>query len=266
MKTNKHIYGMVHVQALPGTPGHKLPVDEIVALACSEAQILLDAGFDGLILENMHDVPYLKREVGPEIVAVMTMVAAKIRKMSTCMLGIQVLAGANKASLAIANAANLDFIRAEGFVFGHLADEGYMDAQAGDLLRYRKNIGADTVKIYADVKKKHSAHSITSDVSLGSTIEAAEFFLCDGVIVTGDATGKEVDLVELEKISQNVGSHLLLGSGITADNIHKYWDLADGFIIGSYLKKNQIWSNPMDHGNIETLITEIKRLREADGN
>lgn len=257
---------MVHVQALPGTPGHKLPVDEIVSLACSEAQILIDAGFDGLILENMHDVPYLKRDVGPEIVAVMTRVAAEIRKLSTCMLGIQVLAGANKASIAIAHAANLDFIRAEGFVFGHVADEGYMDAQAGELLRYRNNIGANKVKIYADVKKKHSAHSITSDVSLGSTIEAAEFFLCDGVIVTGDATGKEVNLGELIKISQKVGSHLLLGSGINAKNIHTYWDLADGFIIGSFLKKNQFWSNPMDSGNIETLMTEIKRLRETDGN
>lgn len=49
----------------------------------------------------------------------------------------------------------LDFIRAEGFVFSHVADEGFLDACAGDLLRYRKQIGADHVQIFTDIKKKH---------------------------------------------------------------------------------------------------------------
>lgn len=51
--------------------------------------------------------------------------------------------------------AGMDFIRAEGFVFSHVADEGLLDACAGDLLRYRKNIGADRVLIFTDIKKKH---------------------------------------------------------------------------------------------------------------
>ena len=62
------------------------------------------------------------------------------------------LAGANKGALAVALAAELDFIRAEGFVFGHVADEGWMDAQAGELLRYRNNIGANHIKIFTDIK------------------------------------------------------------------------------------------------------------------
>lgn len=49
----------------------------------------------------------------------------------------------------------LDFIRAEGFVFSHVADEGLLNACAGDLLRYRKQIGAEHVKIFTDIKKKH---------------------------------------------------------------------------------------------------------------
>lgn len=49
----------------------------------------------------------------------------------------------------------LDFIRAEGFVFSHVADEGLLNACAGDLLRYRKQIGAEHVQIFTDIKKKH---------------------------------------------------------------------------------------------------------------
>lgn len=60
----------------------------------------------------------------------------------------------------------MDFIPAEGFVFSHVADEGVMNSCAGELLRYRKQIGAENIQIYTDVKKKHSSHAITADISL----------------------------------------------------------------------------------------------------
>lgn len=137
----------------------------------------------------------------------------------------------------------LDFIRAEGFVFSHVADEGLLNACAGELLRYRRRIGAEHIQIFTDIKKKHryddqiwvryvqlaghralkeaqhsvvvsvllchmipwvifenghySAHALTSDVSIAETAQAAEFFLSDGVIVTGTATGAQADPEEL---------------------------------------------------------------------
>lgn len=89
-------------------------------------------------------------------------------------------------ALAIAKASNLQFIRAEGFVFAHIADEGFTDACAGQLLRYRKQIDAENVLIFTDLKKKHSSHTITNDITLLETVHAAEFFLTDGVILTGN--------------------------------------------------------------------------------
>lgn len=65
------------------------------------------------------------------------------------------LTGANKEALAVAKAAGANFIRAEGFVFSHVADEGWMDSCAGELLRYRKTIGAEDVMVFTDIKKKH---------------------------------------------------------------------------------------------------------------
>ena len=62
----------------------------------------------------------------------------------------------NKEALAVAQASGADFIRAEGYVFSHVADEGWMDSCAGELLRYRKLIDAENVMIFSDVKKKHS--------------------------------------------------------------------------------------------------------------
>lgn len=52
-------------------------------------------------------------------------------------------------------ASNLQFVRCEGFVFSHVADEGIIDGSAGELLRYRKFIDAEDIQIFTDIKKKH---------------------------------------------------------------------------------------------------------------
>jgi predicted TIM-barrel enzyme len=45
------------------------------------------------------------------------------------------------------------YIRAEGFVFSHVADEGLMNACAGQLLRYRKQLGIEEkVAVFTDIK------------------------------------------------------------------------------------------------------------------
>ena len=108
------------------------------------------------MVENMHDIPYLNRQVGPEIIASMSVVCNEVKKEATNLpCGIQILAGANKEALAVAKAAGLQFIRAEGFIFSHIADEGTMNSDAGELLRYRKQIEADDILVFTDIKKKH---------------------------------------------------------------------------------------------------------------
>jgi hypothetical protein len=252
---------MIHVQALPGTPNHKMSLEEISALAVKEARQYENAKLDAIIIENMHDVPYMKGQVGPEITSGMTIVAKAIRNAVNLPLGIQILAGANKEALAVAKSANLDFIRAEGFVFGHVADEGYIDSCAGDLMRYRKMILADEVKVFTDIKKKHSSHAITSDVDIVETAHAAEFFLSDGVIVTGSSTGKVVDIRELDALKDTVRKPILIGSGITADNISEYWDYANAFIVGSHFKENGYWMNPISDERLDIFMKKVSILR-----
>ena len=63
----KPIFGMIHLEALPGTPDYSGDVKSIISKAKKEAEIYKESGIDAVIIENMHDVPYLKRKVGPEI-------------------------------------------------------------------------------------------------------------------------------------------------------------------------------------------------------
>uniref|UniRef100_A0A914BVS8 Uncharacterized protein n=1 Tax=Acrobeloides nanus TaxID=290746 RepID=A0A914BVS8_9BILA len=113
------------------------------------------------------------------------------------LLGVQILAGGNFQALAVAQATEFDFIRAECYVFAHIADEGLMNGCSGDLMRYRKYIGAENIAVITDIKKKHSSHAITSDLTIGDVAHASEFFLADGVIVTGFCTGKAASLEDV---------------------------------------------------------------------
>lgn len=260
----KPLIGMIHVQALPGTPRNRMTVDEICVVAAREARVLVEAGFDALLIENMHDVPYLNRRVGPEIVAAMTMVARAVREIAACPLGVQILAGANKEALAVAHAAGAQFIRAEGFVFSHIADEGYMEADAGDLLRFRRALLADGIQIFADVKKKHASHALTSDVTLADTAEAAQFFGADALVITGTATGRPTSPHDLAEAARASDLPLLVGSGVTPGNFRSLAPLADGFIVGSYLKKGGVWSEDLDPNRVADMIDAVRAFRESN--
>jgi membrane complex biogenesis BtpA family protein len=241
------LIGVIHVAALPGTPANTRRVPEIAAAAADEARIYERAGFHGLVMENTHDRPYLKATAGPEIAAAMTAIGVEVRRASHLPLGVQVLAGANECALAVAHACGAAFIRVEGFVFAHVADEGVIQACAGPLLRYRRSIGAGHVRVFADIKKKHSAHAITADVDLAETAHAAEFFQADGVIVSGVATGRETDAADVGAVSEAVQIPTLVGSGVSPGNLAQY-AAADALIGGSSVKVGGVWSGALDEG------------------
>lgn len=257
----KTVIAMIHVPALPGTPQNKFSVEEICHRCQEEAKLYREAQVDAIAIENMHDIPYLKKKVGSEIVASMTMVARAVKEEFSGPVGIQILAAANQEALAVALAADLDFIRAEGFVFGHLADEGYIDSCAGELLRYRKQIGAEKVQIFTDIKKKHSSHSISSDLGIVETAQAADFFLSDGLIITGGHTGSAPDAKEISQVRSAISLPVILGSGITVDNLEEFFSLADAFIVGSFFKEEGNWKNPLSLTRIQAFMQKLNSLR-----
>lgn len=255
------LFGMIHVKALPGTPFNTENIDRICELAVAEAEMFQNSGFDGLILENMHDRPYLKGTVGPEIVAGMARVASEVKRKTGAAypVGIQILAGANIEALAVAHICGCEFIRAEGCIFGHVADEGWIEACAGNLLRERARIGAGRVKIWTDIQKKHSAHAVTADITLEDWVHGAEFFGIDGVIVTGTATGKAAAKDEVVRAKAAGKIPVIVGSGITPENACDY-ATADAWVIGSSIKYDGFWENALDPERLHAMVAARKQL------
>ena len=259
-KSAKPVIAMIHVEALPGTPAHRLGLASIERKACDEARLYRAAGVHGVMLENMHDTPYLRGSVGPEIVSAMAVIARAVREVAGVPCGVQILAGANREALSVAHAAGLDFIRAEGFAFAHVADEGIIQSSAAELLRFRRLIGADRVQVWADVKKKHSSHAITADVGIGDTAEAVAFMRGDAIIVTGSVTGDAPQASDVTAVKTKCHLPVYLGSGVTLENLRKFYRGADGFIIGSYFKTGGHWSGAVDARRVEKFMSAHRKL------
>ncbi|XP_011294655.2 uncharacterized protein F13E9.13, mitochondrial isoform X1 [Musca domestica] len=262
-----NIIGMIHVDPLPGTPLYKGNWSEIIDKAKHEAYIYQKYKMDSILIENMHDIPYVQhQQLGPETTSCMTRVCQEVRNVishkSKIPLGVQVLACGNKQALAIAKACDLQYIRAEGYVFGHVADEGYTDACAGEILRYRKHIDAENVLIFTDLKKKHSSHAITQDVTLLETAKAAEFFLTDGIVITGNSTGDAAKPQDFKDLQGKVNVPLLVGSGVTVNNINDYFEYINAAIIGSHFKRHGLWSNDLCEKTIEAFMSKVLELKQ----
>ncbi len=251
---------MIHVGALPGTPRAAEPITALAERAAHEARLYANAGFDALMIENMHDTPYLNGAVGPEIVAGMTAVGLALRAAVPLPFGVQVLAAANHEALAVALACGAAFVRVENFVFAHVADEGLMPtASAGPLLRYRRHIGADHIRILADIRKKHAAHAVTADLDIGEITSGATFSGADGVIITGAATGRPAALADVRAARAATNGLVCVGSGVTPESLPELWPHVDGFIVGSAVKRDGYWANEPDADRAAALVAAARK-------
>jgi hypothetical protein len=252
---------MIAVLPLPGAPRYGGDDQQIVAQAVSDLEHYRAAGVDAIVLENSHDLPYIKPPLPARAVEVMKRVAVEVRRRFAGPIGIQVLEAANDTALEIAHEADLDFLRVEVYVFAHVGGAGLIEGCAGRILRRRKELGCEHVKVFGDVKKKHCSHALTGDLDILDEVKQAEFFLVDGVIVTGARTTEPPAVTELRRVKKGAHVPVLIGSGMTPENIKTYYPLADGFIVGSTFRQGGRFLGALEPGRLEPFMHVFRRLR-----
>lgn len=226
----KVVIGVVHLLPLPGSPEY-VNFEEVIDRAVQDAKAIEDGGADALIIENYGDRPFLK-EVGKEVVACMTAIASEIKREVSIGLGINVLRNDAIASLSIAKAVNADFVRVNQLFFTSVSPEGLLEGNAGKIMRYKRQIDCKAM-IFADIMVKHAVHF----ARLKEYCLNAERSFADALIVTGEATGREVRVEDLRFVRKEVRMPVLAGSGVNAENVKNVIKYCDGIIIGSYIKR-----------------------------
>ncbi len=259
----KPVIGVIHLKPLPGAPRYRGgPMHDIYAAAAADARTLAAGGVDGIIVENASDMPFARPEdIGPETVAALTAACLEVRAASDLPLGITCVANGVVPALAIAKAVGARFVRANQWVNAYVANEGLMDGPAPRAMRYRAAIRADDVRIFADVHVKFGAHAITADRTIADQALDAEWFDADVLIATGLRTGSPTQPDEVEQVRAGTRLPVVVGSGLSAAQVPALFAVADGAIVGQWLKRDGLWWNPVDPHRVEALMTAVARLR-----
>jgi membrane complex biogenesis BtpA family protein len=258
------LIGDIHLPPLPGTPRYRgESMSAIIDRALRDAEAFEKGGMNGIILENHGDIPFLKpSEIGPEIIAAMSAIAARVVDTAGVPIGINLLANAAVGGLAIAKASGARFVRVNQWVNAYIANEGLVEGESARALRYRKQIEAEDVAIFADVHVKHVSHAIVADRPVSEQASDVEFYDADVAIASGNRTGDEVPEGEISSIRNGTRLPVIAGSGITAANAAKILSLLDGAIVGSSLKEGGVWWSPVELNRVKALVAAVKPLRE----
>ncbi|WP_408011231.1 BtpA/SgcQ family protein [Pseudalkalibacillus sp. A8] len=264
---DKAIIGMIHLKALPGAPHYKgESMESVFEFALNDVRAFEEGGVDGLIIENAWDIPFSKPEdIGMETVAALSTLAEKLKRETNLPIGINCLANGAIPGLAVAKANDLPFVRVNQWVNAYIANEGFTEGQSAKALRYRSNIKGEDIKIFADVHVKHGSHSIVADRSLADQTHDAVFFDADVLIATGNRTGDETEVDEISGIKSNTDLPVIVGSGMNKDNARKIMSIANGCIVGSSLKKDELWWNPVDTERVKAFMEEVNKVRHEAG-
>ncbi|MGQ4647174.1 photosystem I biogenesis protein BtpA [Lyngbya aestuarii] len=257
-KTPNPIIGVVHLLPLPTSPRWGGSLKAVIDRAEQEVTALASGGVDGVIVENFFDAPFTKNQVDPAIVSAMTLIVQRLMNLVTLPVGINVLRNDAQSALAIASCVNAQFIRVNVLTGVMATDQGLIEGQAHQLLRYRRELGSD-VKILADVLVKH-ARPLGSPNLTTAVQETIERGLADGVILSGWATGSPPTLEDLELASAAArGTPVFIGSGANWENISHLMQAADGVIVSSSLKRRGRIEQPIDPVRVSQFVEAARQ-------
>jgi len=262
-KTDRPIIGVVHLMPLPTSPRWGGSLRAVVERAEQEAVALASGGVHGLIVENFFDAPFTKDQVDPAVVSAISLTVQRLMNLVTIPVGINVLRNDARSAMAIATCVDAQFIRVNVLTGVMATDQGLIEGQAHELLRYRRELGSD-VKIFADVLVKH-ARPLGSPNLTTAVQETIQRGLADGVILSGWATGSPPSLEDLELASAAAnGTPVFIGSGANWDNIPRLIRAADGVIVSSSLKRRGQIEQPIDPIRVSQFVEAMERSLSAD--
>lgn len=251
---------MVHLLPLPGSPRAR-GLDAVIAAARRDAEALVEAGFDGVVVENFGDAPFLPEGVSEITVAAMARVAAALQDVlaGRAQLCVNVLRNDARAALAVAAAVGASAIRVNVHAGARVTDQGIVQGRAWETMRLRQAWGASGVAVWADVGVKHSVGlgtpALSPEDEVGDVVQRG---LADAVIVTGGATGASADLATLARVAARSPVPVLVGSGVREDTVASCLGVAHGVIVGTSIKVGGVSTAPVDPRRAAALVAAAR--------
>jgi hypothetical protein len=234
---------MIHLEPLPGAPRFGGSMSTVLERAITDAQALVEAGYDGIMVENFGDAPFFADDVPKVSIAAIALAVAEVASVGLP-TGVNVLRNDAHGALAVAAATEASFIRVNVLSGMMYTDQGPIVGQAAHIARIRHELCPGTA-IIADVFVKHATPPAGLSL-VDATNDLVERAGADAVVVSGAGTGSPTDLNDLRSVAKHSHLPVYVGSGATAETIAEILSIGDGAIVGSATKIDGIATNPVD--------------------
>lgn len=257
----KPVIAMAHLPALPGAPRYARSdgVEGLIRAVRADVEALVAGGVDGILFCNEDDRPYLFK-AGAEQVAAMTRVVSDCAP-PTLPFGVDFLWDAH-AAIAIAHATGAGFVRGV-FTGVYESDMGLWAPSAGDLLRFRDQIGAAHLRLFYNVVPEFASALGTRTIAQRAR-SAVVSSLADVLLVSGSMAGEQPPLASIVEAKRAVPEiPVLVNTGATAENVGEFLQVADGVIVGSSLKKDGYTWNRVDPERVRAFMDRVREVRRA---
>ena len=211
-------------------------LDMIVEHALVHAKIAVDGGVRAFYIQDTNDVPPGQR-VHPQTVENMTAVGRALRSAyPDVVLGVTTMAHGAKDPLDIAKAIGDDFVRLKVYGGAMVKMEGLLNGLAHEAVQHRADIGADSIRILADVYDRLGVPLAPWPITEACR-QAVDFGRADGLVLTGKTIEESVRMFD-EIRPLRLPVPLILGGGLSPTNLKYFDQRADAFLIhGAFVKR-----------------------------
>jgi uncharacterized protein len=229
------LVGVLHLPPLPGAANYRgESVRAMAERAAEDAQILVDAGFTDVMVQDASDNPQAVT-VGAPTVAALAVIGAEVSRRVDVSLGVVVGHNDGPGSVAIAHAIGARFVRVKVLTGVSIGATGWIEGCAHDVALTRRLLGSE-VEVWADVHEATSV-ALASPFDWSAT-EAVDFGGADKLVVTRDSGVADAlqDIARLRGIVP--GIDIVVGGRVGLETLASVVGGADGAILGSALKQS----------------------------
>ena len=257
----KLVIGLLHLRPMPGNPNYREgDFEHSLAGAVKGALALKRGGAQGCLLQGTEGVYDTLDEADPSRVAVMSIIAAKVREAvgPDFLVGVQLMWNCITPSLAIARAAGADFTRCTALVGKVDSVYGTIEPNPLKVMTYRHNIGADHVALISEIAGTHH-RVVPYDPALVKQLAIGSARVGASAVEIHGSTDEMVERI-IADVRAVTKLPIVIGGGTNLENCRARLKNADAVLVGECFEGGQRGSGRIDEAIVREYMSRIRSL------